>query len=484
MAVMINRVTQSQIFSLARVQLAKQSSELSKRQQEISTGLRIQRPSDDPAAMRRSLIQKDRMDRLDSHLSSIQFTQSRLSQAAVQLQDANTLLVRARGIALQAPQATDDSEVHALVSELNGILDQLTRVANSSDENGYLFSGTASRTRPFPGDANGNGQSTYAGSRSNTELLITGDAARDALLSGDQIFQPVAREASLLIGRTGARTGTGTDTATGTRELVVAHVATSYAGTSGVSAGTGSATGDTIIGPAGTHRLQINDTSGTGAAGTLSLNGGPAVSFTNADTSILVEGPQGERIYVNTSGITAGFSGTVDLTATGSMSIDGGLTTVPITFAANEVVTDSRDGTVVNLDSTAIVRSGNDQLEFPGTADVFNAVRALRDDLLNTRDLPPGDRIAALDRRLADVERVQDHLLNTIGVQAVSQEQIDRLHSRTEDLQLAEKVEYSDTVSADIVESITRLQELTNLQQFTLKAVGQMLTPNLLNYIQ
>ena len=66
----------------------------------------------------------------------------------------------------------------------------------------------------------------------------------------------------------------------------------------------------------------------------------------------------------------------------------------------------------------------------------------------------------------------------------MSQEQIDRLHSRTEDLQLAEKVQYSDTVSADIVESITRLQELTNLQQFTLKAVGQMLTPNLLNYIQ
>ena len=80
--------------------------DIDKKQQEISTGLRIQRPSDDPSGMRRSLIQKDRLERLDSHISSIQFAQSRLSQAAVQLQDANSLLVRARGIALQAPQTT------------------------------------------------------------------------------------------------------------------------------------------------------------------------------------------------------------------------------------------------------------------------------------------------------------------------------------------------------------------------------------------
>ena len=117
-----------------------------KKQQEISTGLRIHRPSDDPSGMRRSLIQKDRNERLDSHISSIQFAQSRLSQAAVQLQDANTLLVRARSIALQAPQATDEIEVNALVAELNTILNQMMICANATDENGYLFSGTAMHT--------------------------------------------------------------------------------------------------------------------------------------------------------------------------------------------------------------------------------------------------------------------------------------------------------------------------------------------------
>ena len=93
---MITRITQSQITNVTTAQLASQTAEMYKRQQEISTGLRIQRPSDDPSGMRRSLIQKDRVERLESHISSIQFTQSRVSQATVQLQNVSDLLVQAK----------------------------------------------------------------------------------------------------------------------------------------------------------------------------------------------------------------------------------------------------------------------------------------------------------------------------------------------------------------------------------------------------
>jgi flagellar hook-associated protein 3 FlgL len=70
------RVTQSQMAATARNYLAKQSSELFTTQQQISTGLRIQRPSDDPAAIRRSLIQKDRVERLEAHEVSISHVKS------------------------------------------------------------------------------------------------------------------------------------------------------------------------------------------------------------------------------------------------------------------------------------------------------------------------------------------------------------------------------------------------------------------------
>ena len=467
----------------ARNYLAKQSSELFVTQQQISTGLKVQRPSDDPSAVRRSLIQKDRVERLEAHEVSINHVKSRLQQAQVHLQDINSLLTTARQLAIQAQNVTDDNERTAIASQLDGLLQQVTSAANASDESGFLFSGTAANTRPFPGTLDSSGQTVYAGAPDNTGLYIAGDVERQGLLPGDMVFQSTVREPTVIVGKTGAATGTGTDTAVGSKQLLVIHDTTTFAPGSGVTAGTGTAN-DTIIGPSGSHVLQINDTSGTGTSGTISLNGGEPIAFNNTMTDLVVTSALGEKVYVNTTGISAGFNGTVDLEATGSLSLDGGLTTTPIAFSANQQITDPRDGTLVNLDTTAIRRAGTDHVEFPGTSDVFSTLRELRDDILNVRNIPEADRSDSLTRRLGDIERIQDHVLDMVGVQSVSLEQIDRLESRTGDLKLAEKIEYSDTVSADVAEAVLRLQELNNLQQFTMAAVGQLLTPNLLNYIQ
>ncbi len=467
----------------ARNYLAQQSSELFVTQQQISTGLKFQRPSDDPSAVRRSLIQKDRVDRLEAHEVSISHVKSRLQQAEVHLQDINSLLTTARQLAIQAQNVTDDSERTAIAAQLDGLLQQVTSAANASDESGYLFSGTAANTRPFPGTLDSGGQTVYAGAPDNTGLYIAGDVERQGLLPGDMVFKSAVREPTVIVGKTGAAPGTGTDTAVGSKQLLVIHDATTFAPGSGITAGSESA-GDTIIGPSGSHVLQINDTSGTGTSGTISLNGGEPVAFNNTMTNLVVTSALGEKVYVNTTGITAGFNGSVDLEATGSLSLDGGLTTTPIAFSANQQITDPRDGTLVNLDTTAIRRAGTDHVEFPGTSDVFSVLRELRDDILNVRGIPESDRSDSLTRRIGDIERIQDHVLDMVGVQSVSLEQIDRLESRTGDLKLAEKIEYSDTVSADVAEAVLRLQELNNLQQYTMAAVGQLLTPNLLNYIQ
>jgi flagellar hook-associated protein 3 len=478
------RVTQSQMSATARKYLAKQSSELFTTQQQISTGLRIQRPSDDPAAIRRSLIQKDRVDRLEAHEVSISHVKSRLESAHVHLQDINSLLTTARQLALQSQNVTDNSERTAIAAQLDGLLQQMTSAANASDESGYLFSGTAANTRPFPGTLDSSGQTVYAGTPDSTGLYIAGDVERQGLLPGDMVFQSAAREPTVVVGKSGAAPGTGTDTAVGSKQLLVIHDSTTFTGGSGIVTGTDSVAGDTIIGPSGSNVFQINDTSGTGASGTISLNGGDPVVFNNTMTNLVVTGPLGEKVHVNTTGITAGFNGSVDIEATGSLSLDGGITRTAVSFSTNQQITDPRDGTLVNLDTTAIRHTGTDHVEFPGTSDVFSVLRELRDDILNTRNMSDSTRTASLTRRIGDIERIQDHVLDMVGVQSVSLEQIDRLESRTGDLKLAEKIEYSDTVSADVAEAVLRLKELNNLQQFTMAAVGQLLTPNLLNYIQ
>lgn len=481
---MFYRVTQSRMAETARDYLAKQTSQLFLVQQQISSGVRIQRPADDPAGTRRSLIQKDRVVRLEAHEVSIQHAMSRLQTSEVHLRDVNSMLTRVRDIALQAPQITDEIETRAFATELDGLLNQILNVANTADENGYLFSGTSARTQPFPSTVSTGGRETYSGADDEQFLHIAGDATRQTLLPGNQVFQPVSRGTTVVLGATGVTPGTGTDSGVGLKQLIVTHTLTTYAAGSGIAAGTSSVTGDTVLGPAGLHTLQIQDTSGTGAFGTVSLNGGTPVAYTSTDTNLEVTGPDGQRVYVDTTAIVPGFSGNADITADGTLSVDGGLTTSALTFSTSQAIMDSRDGSVVNLNTSAVVRAGTNELEFPGTTDIFNAVRNLRNDILNTRGLDPAAQKEALNRRLGDIDRIQDHLLNIVGIQGASMEQIQRLETRTGDLKLAEELEYSETTSADIAAAVLRLQELNNLQQFTMAAVGQLLTPNLLSYIQ
>ena len=480
---MFYRVTPNQTTLFATANLQAHAGKLHRTQEQMSTGIRLHRPSDDPIAIRRSLIQQDGIDRLNAHLGAMEHTEARLSQAHVQLREAHQLFVRAREIGLSARQTTNDSERKVLADELQGILNQFLSVANSADDSGYLFSGTATSVRPFNLDFNNTAAAEYSGSSDPTKLFLTNDVTRDSLLPGDRIFQPFQRDTTYLFGSSGAAIGTGVDTATGTRELLVEHTATTYVGATGIASGTSSVGGDTIIGPIGSHSITINDTSGTGAFGTVSLNGGAPVDFTNADTDLQVTGPNGEIVYVDTTAIVAGTSTTVGVSASGTLSIDGGATSQAISFSSNQILTDSRDGSVVNIDSTNVSRTATDHLEFPGTADAFRALAALRDELLNTRDLVYSDNIDAIGRRLDDIERIEGHLLDEIGTQSVALEQLDRLAVRTEDLQLNEELAHADTVSADLAQVAIALQEQLNLQQFTMATVGQLLSPSLLQFL-
>ncbi|MEZ6061513.1 MAG: hypothetical protein R3C19_14300 [Planctomycetaceae bacterium] len=262
------------------------------------------------------------------------------------------------------------------------------------------------------------------------------------------------------------------------------HTLTTYQGASGVAAGSSSVVGDTILGAVGTHQLQIDDTSGTGASGTISLNGGVPVTFSNTDTDLLITGPDGEVVYVDTTSIAAGFSGSVNIAADGTLSLDGGQTTQAITFTPDQSVIDSRDGGLLHVDTSAVTRAGTNTVEFPGTADAFQALQALRDDMLNTRGLTEAELSESLNHRLSDIERIEEHLLDEIGTQSVGLEQLNRLTLRTEDLQLNARADHGDLTSADIAQAALNLQELLNLQQYTMASVTRLQAQNLLNFLQ
>lgn len=481
---MDTRITSSTQTEYSISQINRQTAQLQQLQKQLSTGLRMDKPSDDPAGIRRSIIQKDRVERFDEHITSLEQGSARLSQAHTQLLDAQRLFVRASEIALSGKQATDDTEVDVLAQELDGLLGQLTNIANSSDHNGFLFAGTRTDARPYPDNVSTDTNSAYGGTSDSLNVHITGQPARQSLQPGLDVFSGELRGETVLIGSNGIKVTAGQASAAGFREIEIRHDNTTYAAGSGVAAGTSSAAEDTIIGATGVHKLFINDTSGTGTSGTISLNGGPPIDFTNTDTNLKVTDGSGQSVYLNTQSITPGFSGSVDITSNGALSIDRGLTEQAIDFSGDQLFTDSRDGTAVYLDTSEARNTDGAKLEFAGTFDAFQSLVALRDDLLNTRGLSVAERNEALGRRLDDINRISDHMLDEVGVQSVNLESLERIKNLTEDRKLAYEVTLADLTAVDFARAAVQLQEVLNLQQVTMTTIGRVSNSNLADFLR
>ncbi len=450
-------------------------------QSQASSGLRLLKPSDDPAGTRAIQGVRSALGRMDAELSNITAARQRLGVANSELLSAQEILTRVKEIAISSRQSIEPSERAAYASELKGLKERLLVIANTQHNGEYLFSGADSRQRPFTQTADGS--IVYNGSSIRSATDVGRTFSVDVLYSGAEVFQARQRGATLYVGTTGATAGSGVDNAVGTDELLVVHTSTTYAAGSGVAAGTGSAAGDNIIGPPGAHKLTINDTSGTGASGTVSLNGGPPVAFTNADTNLAVIGPEGETVYIDTTAITAGFSGSVDITANGALSTDGGATLTPIDFSGNQQVTDSETGAVTNVNTVNVRRVGKESLDYTGTADLFTLMDQLRADLLNEQEVGSYTWHAAMDRRMGDIDRLQDHILDIVGQQGVSLENLDSLEARLTDLKLEQQKIATEIEGADMADVILRLQQEEMMLQYTLASSAQLFSQSLIDYL-
>jgi flagellar hook-associated protein 3 FlgL len=464
-------------------QLLKQSAahaaNISKLQQQIASGQRISRPSDDPLGTKTILSRMGIVSQFETQERTLSQAADRLNQANTELLSVSDLLVRARDIASQARSSLDDSELHNYASEIDTILTQVRDTANAQFDGQFLFSGDTANTQPYPGQGE---DFHYEGSTSSLYVSFFGKSKLEVVYTGQKTFGSKNRGATFFSGKTGAAPGAGTDTATSLAQLRVRHTGTTIAGASGVTIGTSSATSDTIIGAMGQHTLTIVDTSGTGAAGTISLNGGAPVPFDNSMTDLAVGGPNGEVIHLNTTAIAAGFNGTVQVGAAGTLSADGGATEIPIDFTTAQAVTSS-DGRTLFVDSTGIRKAGVDDVEPAGVSNVFQALADLRDEILNKRGLPASEWQDALTRRVDEITRHQSHMLEVVGSQAQTLKTINDIGDRLAELTLDAKQRLSEVAATDIPASAVALQEANNLLQYSYAVTAQVFQTSLLNYM-
>lgn len=125
--------------------------DIAKSQEEVASGKRVNRPSDDPAVAGQLLGMQEATNTLEQYNRNAIAAESRLSMQETAIASAADTLMRLRELALTANSGAVDSATRtAIGAELEQRTDELYDIANSRDANGdYLFSGSKSTSKPF-----------------------------------------------------------------------------------------------------------------------------------------------------------------------------------------------------------------------------------------------------------------------------------------------------------------------------------------------
>jgi flagellar hook-associated protein 3 FlgL len=157
---------------------------------ELSSGVRVNKLSDDPLAAGQNVLLLNQIQRDDSFSQSASMVHGQLQVADSALGGVVAQLTQAISLATSANNGTlNANDLKSISSQLAGIRDEVVALANTSYQGQYIFGGAQTATTPFsisstttPASATYNGDSTI-------NYIETSNGQRIQLnLPGDQIF--------------------------------------------------------------------------------------------------------------------------------------------------------------------------------------------------------------------------------------------------------------------------------------------------------
>ena len=163
------RISTANSFDTGIDTLGRRQGELNDLQDQMSSGKRVAKASDDPAAAARAERAAASLGRTAATQRAVDASKVVMTQTESSLGDASTLLQRARELVVSAGNASyADSDRQSIAGELKLIRGQLLAIANQSDGAGtYLFAGQGSTQQPFV-DASGGVQFASTGGQAQT----------------------------------------------------------------------------------------------------------------------------------------------------------------------------------------------------------------------------------------------------------------------------------------------------------------------------
>ena len=184
------RISSMAFQQSAAAQMSTLEAAIAKTQSQLSSTSRLQNASDDPEAMSQVNQLNQQLSASQQYVTNSKAANSNLTFQTQAMTDATSILTSARDLSVEANDASlNDSELGDIASQLQQLLEQLVSTANGTDSNGnYLFSGTASSTKPFSQSGN---TITYSGSDSVSQVQISSNQRISGGDTGASVFMDI-----------------------------------------------------------------------------------------------------------------------------------------------------------------------------------------------------------------------------------------------------------------------------------------------------
>lgn len=185
------RISSQQVFSNGINRLQELNANLNNTQQQVSTGKRVNKPSDDPVAAARILKLDQELTRVKTYERNVNLADNRLSQEENALTSSIDVIQRIRELTVKAGNgALSPNDRRSISSEMKERLGQLANIGNTRDASGeYIFSGFQGSVQAF--QKNAAGMYEYNGDEGQRVLEIDDGVTVPISDNGKDIFMNV-----------------------------------------------------------------------------------------------------------------------------------------------------------------------------------------------------------------------------------------------------------------------------------------------------
>jgi flagellar hook-associated protein 3 FlgL len=202
------RVSTNMIYDRGVATMQRQTAELLRTQQQVSSGRRILTPADDPIGAARALETTQAQSINKQFVTNKGYAEDNLKLLESRLTGVGEVLQYFRERTVQAGNASlSPTELGFIATDLRAQYDALVALANSRDANNdYLFAGYKAQTLPFQG---GFGAIDYVGDEGTRTIQVSSSRFMPVSFSGSDVFQRtrVPDESAITVSPASANTG-------------------------------------------------------------------------------------------------------------------------------------------------------------------------------------------------------------------------------------------------------------------------------------